>query len=119
MARACSVRSGIDLDENQPWRADHPPRSLSSTRRMSRNGKRKPSTAMVTPKKKKKKKEEGDDEYEYVDEDDGDEEYEYEDEEEEEEEEEEEAPKLSMAELRAKIAKLPLRMGTQHRTRNR
>ena len=53
--------------------------------------------------------EEGDeDEYEYVDEDDGDEEYEYEDEEEEEEEEEEEAPKLSMAELRAKIAKLPL-----------
>ncbi len=59
--------------------------------------------------------EEGDeDEYEYVDEDDGDEEYEYEDEEEEEEEEEEEAPKLSMAELRAKIAKLPLRMGARN-----
>ena len=59
--------------------------------------------------------EEGDDDDDdYVDEDDGDEEYEYEDEEEEEEEEEEEAPKLSMAELRAKIAKLPLRMGARN-----
>ncbi len=57
--------------------------------------------------------EEEDDDYEYVDEDEGD--YEYEDEEEEEEEEEEEAaPKLSMAELRAKIAKLPLRMGARN-----
>ena len=62
---------------------------------------------------------EGDDDdeaYEYVDEDEDDE-YEEEEEEEEEQEEEEEeevAPKLSMAELRAKIAKLPLRMGARN-----
>ncbi len=61
---------------------------------------------------------EDDGDYEYVDEDaDAEEEEEEEEEEDEyeyEDEEDEAAPKLSMAELRAKIAKLPLRMGARN-----